>query len=102
MGYEADVAANGLEALGLLHLKKYDIVFMDVQMPEMDGITATKEIRKLFPNLPELVIIAMTANALQGDKERCLSAGMDDFISKPIKITAIQDAIIKWGGKNIP
>ena len=98
MGYDADVAGNGSEALNLMSLIKYDMVFMDVQMPEMDGITATKKIRKTHPK--ELIIIAMTANALQGDKEKCLEAGMNDFISKPIKITAIQDAIIKWGGKN--
>ena len=99
MGYKIDVAEDGLETLNMMDSQNYDIIFMDVQMPQMDGLEATEEIRKLYPRETGPIIVAMTANALQGDKEKCLEAGMDDFISKPIKITAIQDALIKWGGK---
>jgi CheY-like chemotaxis protein len=99
MGYKIDIAEDGLETLNMMDSQNYDIIFMDVQMPKMDGLEATEEIRKLYPRETGPIIVAMTANALQGDKEKCLEAGMDDFISKPIKITAIQDALIKWGGK---
>jgi PAS domain S-box-containing protein len=84
LGYSADVAGNGLEVLQAIERQPYDIVLMDVQMPEMDGLVATKEIRKLWPKGPR--IIAITAYALKGDRERCLAAGMDDYISKPIVI----------------
>jgi len=84
LGYSADVAGNGLEVLQAVERQPYDIVLMDVQMPEMDGLVATKEIRKLWPKGPR--IIAITAYALKGDRERCLAAGMDDYISKPIVI----------------
>ncbi|MEM1427173.1 MAG: response regulator, partial [Cyanobacteria bacterium P01_H01_bin.130] len=85
MGYRADVAGNGLEVLEALRRQTYDVVLMDVQMPEMDGLTATRRIREDY--MPEMQprIIAMTANAMQGDRESCLDAGMDDYISKPIR-----------------
>ncbi len=85
MGYRADVAGNGLEVLEALRRQTYDVVLMDVQMPEMDGLTATRRIREDY--MPEMQprIIAMTANAMQGDRESCLEAGMDDYISKPIR-----------------
>ncbi len=84
LGYKADAVADGLEVLQSLKRQDYDLVLMDVRMPEMDGITATREIRKLWPeNGPR--IIAVTAYALKGDRERCLEAGMDDYISKPIQ-----------------
>ncbi len=89
MGYRADVAANGLEAIQALERQEYDVIFMDVQMPEMDGLEATRQIIKRWPEqLPtgrRPTIIAMTANAMQGDRERCIEAGMDDYISKPIR-----------------
>lgn len=84
MGYRADVAANGIEVLDALHRQVYDVIFMDIQMPEMDGITATKEIRASFREQPPH-IIAMTANAMKGDRENYLSQGMDDYVSKPIR-----------------
>ncbi|MBV6624822.1 MAG: response regulator [Rivularia sp. (in: Bacteria)] len=89
LGYSADVAANGLEALTSLRRQEYDIVFMDVQMPEMDGLQATRCICKewLPPSRPW--IIAMTANAMQGDREECLNAGMNDYVSKPVRIDAL-------------
>lgn len=85
MGYRADVASNGLEVLEALQRQHYDVVLMDVQMPEMDGLTATRYLCKQFPNSSRPRIIAMTANALQGDRQMCLEAGMDDYLSKPIR-----------------
>ncbi|MEO1559029.1 MAG: response regulator, partial [Cyanobacteria bacterium J06632_19] len=89
LGYSADIAANGIEALASLRHQEYDIVFMDVQMPEMDGLQATRCICKEW--LPPLRpwIIAMTANAMQGDREECLNAGMNDYLSKPVRIDAL-------------
>jgi CheY-like chemotaxis protein len=86
MGYRADVAGNGLEAIQALERQDYDVVLMDVQMPEMDGLEATRQIRKRLPAERQPRIIAMTANAMQGDREACLEAGMDDYISKPIRV----------------
>ena len=86
LGYRADVAGNGLEALNALRRQEYDAVLMDVQMPEMDGYEATQRIRQEFELLRQPRIIAMTANAMSGDREACLMAGMDDYISKPIHV----------------
>ncbi|WP_083886991.1 GAF domain-containing hybrid sensor histidine kinase/response regulator [Nodosilinea nodulosa] len=83
LGYRADVAANGLEVLATLERQPYDLVLMDVQMPEMDGLVATQQILQRWPTRRPR-IVAMTANAMQGDRDRCLQAGMDDYISKPI------------------
>jgi signal transduction histidine kinase/CheY-like chemotaxis protein len=85
LGYKADVAANGLEVLRALELADYDVVLMDVQMPEMDGLAATRHIRQNIPREKRPRIVAMTANAMQGDRERCLDAGMDDYIPKPVR-----------------
>ncbi len=89
LGYHADVASNGLEALSCLRRQDYDLVFMDVQMPEMDGLQATRCICKEW--LPPLRpwIVAITANAMYGDREECLNAGMNDYISKPIRVDAL-------------
>jgi signal transduction histidine kinase/DNA-binding response OmpR family regulator len=86
LGYRADVAGNGLEVIAALERQPYDVVLMDVQMPELDGLEATRRIREhwLPPAGPR--IIAMTANAMQGDREDCLAAGMDDYVSKPIRV----------------
>jgi signal transduction histidine kinase/ligand-binding sensor domain-containing protein/DNA-binding response OmpR family regulator len=84
LGYQADVASNGSEAIVGFLKGKYDLIFMDVQMPEMDGLEATQKIRALSGTQP--MIIAMTANAMQGDREQCINAGMDDYISKPINL----------------
>ena len=86
MGYRADVAANGLEAIQAVERQPYDVILMDVQMPEMDGLEATRQIcaRPAAAQRPR--IIAMTANAMQGDREMCLAAGMDDYLSKPIRV----------------
>ena len=92
LGYRAEVAANGKEVLQALEARAYDVIFMDVQMPEMDGLEATREIRQRWPDGGPK-IIAMTASALKGDREECLAAGMDGYISKPTRIGAIRDAL---------
>ncbi len=88
LGCSADVAANGIEVLAALERQHYDLVLMDVQMPEMDGLEATRAIRRLWPSGGPKVI-AMTAAALQGDREMCLEAGMDDYISKPVRMAEL-------------
>ncbi len=95
MGYTADVVANGIEVLQALERQHYDLVLMDIRMPEMDGLEATRIIRQRWPeNGPK--IIAVTAYALQGDKEKCIEAGMDDYISKPLKVSELADALRKY------
>ncbi len=95
IGYHPDVAANGLEVLQALERQPYDVVLMDVQMPEMDGLEATRQLRVQFPAVQQPQVIAMTANAMQGDREMCLEAGMDDYVSKPIRIEALVEALSK-------
>ena len=95
LGYQADVAANGLESLAALERQLYDVVLMDVQMPEMDGLEATRHIRRDLPGARQPHVVAMTANAMQGDREKCLAAGMDDYVSKPIRIEALVEALSK-------
>jgi len=89
LGFECDVAVNGLEALAALNSSEYSIIFMDLQMPEMDGLTATKEIVKRY-GLARPIIVAMTANVLKADRENCAAVGMDDFIPKPLLITELE------------
>ncbi len=91
LGYTATVVNNGLEAVQKVRQEQYDIVFLDVQMPEMDGLTAAGQIKAEFAEPPYL--IAMTANAMQGDREECLKAGMDDYVSKPIRLEDLQSAL---------
>ena len=93
MGYKADVAATGLEVLAALEERRYDVVFMDTQMPEMDGLEATRRICKQWPPDQRPRIIALTADAMRGDRETCLAAGMDDYLSKPIDIAELQKAL---------
>jgi PAS domain S-box-containing protein len=102
LGYRADVAANGLEVLEALKRQPYDVVFMDVQMPDMDGLEATRHIRDMerTHHHSPVTIIAMTANAMQGDREACLEAGMNDYVSKPIRVKALVEALIKYNTTN--
>lgn len=98
LGYKTDVVGNGKEALRSLELIPYDIILMDCQMPEMDGYEATRIIRSSFSSVieHEIPIIAMTANAMQGDKEKCIAAGMDDYIPKPISVEQLKEKLDKW------
>jgi CheY-like chemotaxis protein/anti-sigma regulatory factor (Ser/Thr protein kinase) len=94
-GFSCDIAPNGLVALEAVSEHKYDLIFMDCQMPEMDGYEASREIRRMEAGNARVPIIAMTANAIEGDKKRCLEAGMDDYLSKPIstvRLRAMLDA----------
>ena len=93
LGYRADIAANGLEVLEALQRQPYDIVLMDVHMPELDGLDATRRIRQEFPADRQPRIIAMTANAFAEDRDRCIEAGMDDYISKPVRKEVLAAAL---------
>ncbi|MDR3476501.1 MAG: response regulator [Gammaproteobacteria bacterium] len=97
-GYQCDTVANGLLAVDAVKNTPYDLILMDCQMPEMDGYTATREIRKLEDELHRLPvpIIAMTAHALTGDREKCIEAGMNDYISKPFDIKLFKQTLLKW------
>jgi PAS domain S-box-containing protein len=92
MGYRADVAANGLEAIEAVERQTYDVVLMDVQMPELDGFEASREINRRWPAARPR-IVAMTANAMQGDRELCVAAGMDDYVAKPIRVEELVAAL---------
>jgi CheY-like chemotaxis protein len=98
IGYRADAVGNGLQAVNTLESRRYDHVFMDLQMPIMDGIEASRQIRRRLPADRQPKIVALTANAMQGDRELCISAGMDDYISKPVKIHEIDAAIRRQFG----
>jgi signal transduction histidine kinase/CheY-like chemotaxis protein/HPt (histidine-containing phosphotransfer) domain-containing protein len=110
IGLYADIAGNGLEALEALklstHIAPYSLILMDCQMPEMDGYEASRNIRaaKAGEENTAIPIIAMTANAMSGDREQCIAAGMNDYISKPIDITVLKNALIKWllNGRQVP
>lgn len=96
LGYRVDVASNGHEALAALTRHRYNLVFMDCQMPEMDGFETTKMIRAHELAGTHLPIVAMTANAMEGDREHCLATGMDDFVSKPVRTQDLQRALTQW------
>ena len=96
LGHTAEVANNGAEALGLLACKKFDLILMDCQMPVMDGLEATKQIRRTHEDYNNTPIIAITANAMSGDRERCLTAGMNDYIKKPFKKEILKEKVDLW------
>jgi CheY-like chemotaxis protein len=93
MGYRADVAANGLEAIEAVERQTYDVVLMDVQMPELDGFEASREINRRWPGEQRPRLVAMTANAMEGDRELCTAAGMDDYVAKPIRVEELVAAL---------
>ena len=93
-GFTIDLAADGLETLEAHKKHAYDLILMDCQMPIMDGFEASREIRRL--SLPQPTIIAVTANALLGERERCLNAGMDDYLSKPFQADQLIAIVVKW------
>jgi CheY-like chemotaxis protein len=92
LGYQADVVENGREAVDALEREAYDVVLMDVQMPELDGLEATRRIRTRWPDRA-VHIVAMTANAMAGDRDACLAAGMNDYVSKPIRPPELATAL---------
>ena len=96
LGCRVDVVANGLEAVEAAERLRYDLILMDVQMPEMDGFAATSEIRQRQGSGSRVPIVALTANALAGDRERCLAAGMDDYLAKPITAADITNICRRW------
>lgn len=96
MGHSVDIAANGLEVLEALKLAPYDLIFMDCQMPELDGFETTRQIRQNEKKGQHTLIIALTANAFSGEKEKCMAAGMDDFIAKPVKAIELEQALARW------
>jgi CheY-like chemotaxis protein len=93
MGYRADLANNGIEAIECVQRQTYDVLLMDVQMPEMDGLEASRQINARWKPGNRPRIVAMTANAMQGDREECLAAGMDDYLTKPIRVERLVDAL---------
>ena len=100
MGYRADLASNGLEAVESVGRQRYDVVLMDVQMPEMDGLDATREICARWQAHDRPRIIAMTANAMQGDRDMCLAAGMDDYLTKPIRVDRLIEALSRASARS--
>ncbi len=96
LGHRADVAANGREALAALDRGGYRLVLMDCQMPEMDGFEATQRIRARSDAGARIPIVALTANAMEGDRERCLAAGMDGYLPKPVQLDALRVALEAW------
>ncbi|MDD2816993.1 MAG: PAS domain S-box protein [Thiotrichaceae bacterium] len=102
LGCEIHIVPNGKAALRAHHERQYDLIFMDCHMPEMDGFTATQQIRKIEASQsaqPHITIVALTANAMQGDRERCLLAGMDDYVSKPFTHESLQRILQRWLSK---
>ncbi|MCA9945748.1 MAG: response regulator, partial [Anaerolineales bacterium] len=93
LGYRADVAGNGLEVIEAILQRPYDVILMDIQMPEMDGVKATVHIREQLLSNKQPYIIAMTANALAGDREKYLDQGMDDYVSKPVRVNELTEAL---------
>ena len=96
LGLQVDVAANGRQAVEMFGRGSYDLVLMDCHMPEMDGYTATREIRRQFETAPRIPIVAMTAEVMAGCREQCLSSGMDDYVAKPVKLDELRAALVKW------
>lgn len=96
IGYEADVAVNGREAVEAVSRQQYAAVLMDCQMPEVDGYEATRQIRRTEEEGFRIPIIAVTAAAMEGEREKCFAAGMDDYISKPVKLQELETVLGKW------
>jgi CheY-like chemotaxis protein len=99
LGYQADLASDGAQAVAMLEKQPYDLILMDLQMPNMDGLEASREIRRRMPTGRHPIIVALTANALQGDRDRCLAAGMNDYIAKPVKLNDLAAAIRRQCGR---
>lgn len=96
LGHSAEAVSNGLQAVQAAARDAYDVILMDCRMPEMDGFQATSEIRRRQGTRPRTPIIAMTADAMEGDRQRCLEAGMDDYISKPVSLESLEEVLVRW------
>jgi signal transduction histidine kinase/HPt (histidine-containing phosphotransfer) domain-containing protein len=97
LGYKPELAANGLEVMQALEKQSYDLLFLDVQMPEMDGYETARQIRQRWKDEQRPIVVAMTGGALTGDREKCLTCGMDDYMAKPLRISDLQDILRRWG-----
>ncbi len=97
LGHQADVVTDGREVVRALESETYDVVLMDMRMPEMDGLEATRAIRRRWPDQPPLVI-GVTANAVAGDRERCLASGMDGYLSKPFSMEQLAEVLARHNG----
>jgi CheY-like chemotaxis protein len=104
MGYHSDIASTGVEALKALERQPYDLIFMDLLMPEMNGLEATRIVRQRqsqtaqFPNYKSpIIVVAMTASAMEGDREKCMAAGMDDYLAKPVRPEDLRTVLSRWG-----
>src|ERR671919_371392 len=102
LGYPAEAVSNGLEAVAAVARRRYDAILMDGRMPEMDGFQATAEIRRRERPRTRIPIIAMTADAMEGDRRRCLEAGMDDYISKPVSLVSLEEVLGRWVSRADP
>jgi two-component system sensor histidine kinase/response regulator len=102
LGCRVEVAGNGQEAVDMVELLPFDVIFMDCEMPVLDGFAATAEIRRREAGGGHATIVAMTARAIQGDRERCLQAGMDDYLSKPVRAEALQTVLERWAPCETP
>ncbi len=102
LGYQPEVAANGIEVLKLLEQHPFDIILLDVQMPEMDGLEVARRIRAQWPEDRRPRLVAMTGNVLEGARDKCLEAGMDDYVAKPVRISELRDILERWGPKQPP
>ena len=102
LGLQVDFAANGMEAVRMFEKTSYGMIFMDCQMPQMDGYTAAREIRSRERTGLRVPIVAMTAEAMAGTRESCLAAGMDDYIAKPVQRGELGDKVAQWALANAP
>jgi CheY-like chemotaxis protein len=102
LGYNAvTTAADGTEAVAVGTRGDIDVIFMDVQMPDVDGLEATRRIRDTWLKEAQPVIIALTAEAMQGDRERCIEAGMNDYLTKPVRLEQVQGVLARWAAERV-
>ena len=101
-GHKVDIAQNGDEAVAAASDGDYDIIFMDMHMPACDGLEASRRIRALSGQASKVPIVALTANAMSADRQKCMAAGMNDFLSKPFEPSDLHDMLAKWGGGGVP
>ena len=99
LGYSAEAVSNGIEAVNAVRSRSYDLILMDCQMPDMDGFEATAQIRSLEGGKKHTPIIAITAHAMKGDRERCLRAGMDDYLSKPVRLEQLKKILDAYASR---